>query len=269
MTYDQRYLDRFFFPVKLVKNAVEADCQGVVNDFTGQRIANVSNRYTLVQNRDLVQPVVDTFGIDRLTRVSVYNGNRSFLFEFLTGREIDISGGDILKEKILVRNSYDKTKSFSFMAGAFRMVCSNGLYVAIGSVIAYKKIHVGVIPVQSIVQNALNNFSKNDFSFWKQLAQIPLDTVKENELISKWIPYETKDEHSDWKGNMLLNRYIKSRAEGLIARPATVDNQRNAWGLYNQMNQAIDRIVPRGQVDKKIAGNSRMESYLKLALNIN
>jgi len=183
----------------------------------------------------------------------------------MTGREFDFGGGDTLKEKILVRNSYDKTKSFSFMCGAFRMVCSNGLYVGVGSVLAYKKIHVGEIPVDSIVNDALSRYSKNDFSFWRKLKEIPLTVEKEIEVLNNWQPYEVKDEEKTWKGNSLLNRWVKNYAERRIKSNESIDNQRNAWGLFNQMNQAIDRVVPRGQVDKKIAGNERMEVYLKSA----
>ena len=262
-----QYLEKFLYPVAAVDLP---DGRFIRNELTGSILSKVSDRYTVVQNKDLITPFVETLGVDKFDSVRTYNGRRSFMFQFVTGREVDLGGGDILKERIIIRNSYDKTRSFSFMSGALRMVCTNGLYVGVGSVLAFKKIHVGEIPTNEIVHEALTRFSRNDFSFWRRLKEIPLTVEQERDLLVNWTPYAVEEKEGvvadPYKGNLWVNSKVKQYAHRIIGEPETLDNQRNAWGLFNQMNQAIERVLPNGAVDKKINGNERAEEFLKTML---
>lgn len=63
---------------------------------------------------------------------------------------------------------------------------------------------------------------------------------------------------------MILNSRIQYTAKYKVNRNTNItDNQENAWGLYNQINYAIDRNI-RGdsQIEKRITANKRMEEYL-------
>jgi len=63
---------------------------------------------------------------------------------------------------------------------------------------------------------------------------------------------------------VILNSRIQYTAKYKVNRNTNItDNQENAWGLYNQINYAIDRNI-RGdsQIEKRITANKRMEEYL-------
>jgi hypothetical protein len=260
--YSQEVLDRaVFFPVENV--AGEEGKRQIVNGLSGKIISEVSGRYALVSNREVIQPFIDHFGLDHLRAVTVFNAGRSYAFKFDTGRVFELEG-DQIREQLVVQNSYDKTKSFSFMFGAFRFVCSNGLYTAAGSVITYKKIHVGDIPVREMVHDAITGYGKNDFAFWRGLQQKPLDLNQELELASRWQPFEVEKEHSV---NAEINRHVKYNVESLLRKPESMDNQRNAWGLFNQMNQAINWSLARKDITKRILGDRRSEEFLRVSLN--
>ena len=260
--FNQQALDRaVFFPVE--NTAGVGDRKQIINGMTGKTISEVSSRYTLVTNKEVIQPFIDHFGIQQLKMVKVFNAGRSYAFKFDTGRQFDL-GGDRINEQLVVQNSYDKTKSFSFMFGAFRFVCSNGLYTAAGSVITYKKIHVGDIPVREMVSEALSGYMNNNFDFWRGLKEKPLDITREQELVGRWMPFEVEKENS---GNAQLNNHIRYMAERLISRPEGLDNQRNGWGLFNQMNQAVNKVCPRKDIAKRILGDKRSEEYLRVNLN--
>jgi hypothetical protein len=266
----QYQLDRAFFPVE---KRTAYDQQGnritAVVDPVGEKvISKVSDRYTLVDNKTLVQPFVDKFGLP--AKLTEYANRKSYIFEFETGRDFDLGGGDIIKERLIVANSYDKTKSFSFFFGAFRMVCTNGLYTAMGAVIAFKKKHIGEIPVGDLVNNALGSYTENKFTFWKRLKEIPLSKDQEIDLINKWTPFEfEKEKESDFSLVEWKNKYIKDRAIRLVSGDETMNNQRNGWGLFNQMNYSIAREYSTpAMVTTRINGDKRSEKYLAESLKV-
>jgi len=266
----QLKLDRAFFPVE--KRVAYDDKGGrmhaIVDVAGGTVISRVSEKYTLVDNRRLVEPFVRRFGLP--DKVVEYSNRKSYIFEFFTGRNVDFGDGDVIREKLVIANSYDRTKSFSFFFGAFRMVCTNGLYTAMGLAIAFKKIHVGEIPVDALVKSALENYEKNDFGFWKRLKERELSVDQELGILKDWVPFEFKKEKPEdvslvEAGNNRIRRY----AERAITGPETANNQRNAWGLFNVCNQAIKREywTPKAVV-KRIQGDRRTEVYLAEALKI-
>lgn len=263
--YTQEQLDKYvFFPVSKVK---VLNTHRILDDKYGKVLSVVSENYKLVPNAEVVKPFIDHFGIERLEKVTIFNARRSYAFEFNTGREFDFDG-DRIRERLVIRNSYDKTKTFSFMFGAFRFVCSNGLYYAVNSAVVYRKIHVGEIPVSEIINKAINNYSQNDFEFYKKLLSIPLNLDQEIELVNQWQPFESKYNRV-YMGNANLNSRINWTANRLIKNPESKDNQRNAWGLYNQMNQAIRRNVTTSQFNKKILGDQRALEFLGETFSIN
>lgn len=254
-----------FFPVS--KSIDPETGKYMVAKNTGEKIAEVSEDYELVRNEEVVMPFINHFGIDRLVKVDVSNARRSYAFEFKSGRVFDFDG-DQIEERLIIRNSYDKTKAFSFMFGAFRFVCSNGLYYAVNSALVYRKIHLGNIPVQDIVYNALNTYEQNDFSFFKKMLEIPLSKESELEMAKQWVPFEVDPEAPKWRGNALLNRDIQWRVSNRIIGEETKDNQRNAWGLYNQMNQAVRRSLPTSAMNKRILGDQRALEFIGETLAI-
>lgn len=236
----------------------------IINTDTGEKISEVSNRYTLIKNKDIFQPFIEKFGIENVSRFIQYGNGKYTHMEIETGRGFDFGERngrvDTIKERLVIQNSYNKTKSFAFMFGAFRLICTNGLYTGT-ALINYKKIHVGEIPVAKLIADVLNRYQYNSFELWQNLKNIPLDLPTELELIEKFRPYDLKEEQEAKRWN--INNQIKYTARRLVSGAETLDNQRNAWGLFNMLNRAIDRNV-RGdsQIQKRITANKRAEEHL-------
>jgi len=262
-------LERAFFDVEKRQVTDRLGNQiTAVTDKYGTVISKVSDRYTLVDNKTLIQPFVDKFGMP--AKLTEYANRKSYIFEFNTGRDFDLGGGDIIKERIVIANSYDKTKSFSFFFGAFRMVCTNGLYTAMGAVIAFKKKHVGEIPVTQLVKDALGSYTENKFDFWKRLKDTPLSVEQEVKLINNWTPFDFEKENPNEFSNVeWKNSRIKTKALNLVTGQENLNNQRNGWGLFNQMNYAVAReYYSPAMVTKRIAGDKRSEKYLAESLGV-
>lgn len=229
-------------------------------------ITEVSKDYRLINNHEVVNPLMERFGEPE--RVARIRNSHAYIFEFFTNREFDLGDGDTIKEKLVVRNSYDKTKAFSFFYGALRMVCTNGLYTSCGMSIEYRKIHTGEIPVHEVIQQALRTYQQNNFDFWRNLKAVPLTLRREENIVREWIPFITENPADmdlvDKKNQEIVNETLR-----LIKLPESLNNQRNGWGLFNQMNYAINgKYKANGMTNKRLLGDRRSEAYLAQRLKI-
>ena len=249
----------------------------IVNKETGGKLSEVSKRYTLVRNADVFKPFIEQFGYENIKTFYGYGGGRYgdtkyFHMEIKTGRSMNFGteeAPDIIEETLVISNSYNKTKSFTFRLGAFRWVCSNGLYSG-KALINYKKIHVGEIPVQKLVFQAILQYQDNSFDNWKSLKEIPLTLEKRLSIVKNMKIFNETDKEGEkiWS-NVRLNNSIRYRAESKLRNnDNAVDNQENGWGLYNQINWAINNeINGNSQIDRRITANKRMEEYLMEVVN--
>lgn len=253
--YQESVLESSFFPVTKIKDDNRLG-YALVDD-NGRKLADVSERYELVHNKRLVQPILDKLGIDKLVRYQRQGNNFYYLFD--TGVTHDFGDGDILKHRILVRNSYDKTRSYSFINGAFRIVCSNGL-VTLQAGFKYKKKHVGEIPVDDHVQKILNSLEGVDFSFWKKLKLVPLTQNDKRYIISMFDAFEVKKEYSRSED---LNNRIRWNANWQNENYLDTNSQPNAWGLLNNLNWGISRTLGTNNTQGVVSANLRLEEYLK------
>jgi hypothetical protein len=261
-------LERINMPVS---DERDADGKRVLVDYTGHTVARVSDRYALVQNRDIFGPIVAHFGEDKIKRVMVQGRGRYAHMMLETGREFSFSYNgqtDVIKERLVIENSYNHTRSFRFMFGAFRMVCSNGLYTG-QAVLAIRRIHSGRIDIGGIVQNVLDSWETNSFDLWRDFQRQPMTLQEEIALAERFQPF---DGGTDEKPNLLArrsNRWVSQCAVSAVNRPESVDNQRNAWGLLNGLNRGISTVLrTRGALQRVISANQAAEAHVLQAVRV-
>lgn len=179
-------------------------------------------------------------------------------------REFDFGSGDIIKERLIVQNSYDKTRAFSFMLGAWRMVCSNGLYGWSSVGASYHKIHVGDIPVEGLIEGVLSRYHENAFDLWRDFAMTPMTLEEELALAHEFKAFEEEGVEKGYLyGNRETNNRIISFTEQVLKGPESVNNARSAWGLFNQLNFAVSKVVDgNSQVNKRILGTKNAERFV-------
>ena len=262
----QRFINSTFFEVG--SQMIDGK-RWIVNQETGRQISQVSERYTLVKNRELVQPIVEHFGANALTSLRIFG--KSYAYTFETGRNFNFGDGDDVKERLVVVNSYDKSKSFRFMFGAFRMVCSNGLYTG-HAVINYRKIHIGNIPVQDITLGVIDNYQNNSFANWYEMKKVSMTLEAQVNFIKNLKLFDVDEteqaQRQSWNPlpAVVNNRSIERFATRFLSADSSADNQRNAWGLFNQVNRAIAYTLPGGNVQGRITANLRAEEAIMTEL---
>lgn len=130
--------------------------KAVVREDTGNAIAVVSNRYTLVPHTrilELVENAIQPLDVGPVPRgVYVDRGGARMraIFKF-PALARPILGKDDICPCLQVRNTYDGTERVSLHIGAFRFVCTN-LAVGGGGVFAggFVSIHAGEIPIEKM-----------------------------------------------------------------------------------------------------------------------
>lgn len=125
------------FPVTAVPIQMEGivnpdKYQFIVRNDTSEVISCVTNEYKLVTNEEILEtafPHLDEVGAE-LSECEVFgNGARTTWTWKIPDIKVDVGGKDYVNPQITIRNSYDGTVQLHILAGAFRLVCSNGLII--------------------------------------------------------------------------------------------------------------------------------------------
>ena len=106
----------------------------IVREDTQKVLSCMTEDYKMVTNKELIDtavPLLKAHKAELIESVSFGEGARSVWKWRIPGQEIKITEGDILNPEIIIKNSYDGTVQVHVLAGAFRLVCSNGLVIGV------------------------------------------------------------------------------------------------------------------------------------------
>lgn len=130
--------------------------RAIVRQDTGQAIAVVSDRYTLVPHTRILEIVeqaiqpLDVGSVPRGIYVDGQGARMRALYKF-PALALPVIGDDEICPCLQVRNTYDGSARIAVHIGAFRFVCTN-LAVGGGGVFAggFVSIHAGEIPIEKM-----------------------------------------------------------------------------------------------------------------------
>jgi len=169
-----------------------ANRMAVVREDTGEAIAVVSDRYTLVPHQqvlDMIQDATSKLDVGDVPR-GVYldrSGARMrALFKFPTLAQ-PVVGGDDICPCVKIQNSYDATSRVTVHIGAFRFVCTN-LAVGGGGAFAggFMAVHAGEIPIDEMAEQLSSYLTRFDsiVELYRTWNTQPLDGEMIAELLS-------------------------------------------------------------------------------------
>ena len=136
--------------------------RAVVRDDSGQVLAIVSDRYTLVPHQRILELVEDAIGpldvgaVPRGIYVDRQGARMRALFKFPALAQ-PVVNGDTLCPCLKIQNTYDKSSRIAIHVGAFRFVCTN-LAVGGGGVFAggFMAVHAGEVPITDVTKQLTN-----------------------------------------------------------------------------------------------------------------
>ena len=104
----------------------------IVRKDTGNVLSCVTDKYKVVQNQSIIEaaePVLKETGAILTEAESFSNGARSTWTWKIPDIKVKIDKKDHINPTITLKNSYDGSVQLHILAGAFRLICSNGLVV--------------------------------------------------------------------------------------------------------------------------------------------
>ena len=106
----------------------------ILREDTGQILSCMTNEYKMVTNKqiiDIAKPVLKKHKAELVEAVSLGDGQKTVWKWRIPDYTIKIAEGDDLNPEIIIKNSYDGSLQVHILAGAFRLVCSNGMVIGI------------------------------------------------------------------------------------------------------------------------------------------
>ena len=158
----------------------------VMNTDTSEVLSIVTKDYTLVKNEDLINAITPAIKEHngKLIEAKLFGDGARTQYKYqFQEHTVTIHGMDRLVPEIVIKNSYDGTIAVTVMAGAFRLVCSNGM--VIGQIVDYFKnrhlTDVQISKLNGIINDTIERTIKYLSEEVAQLAEIK--PVKEKHLL--------------------------------------------------------------------------------------
>jgi len=104
----------------------------IVREDTNEILSCMTEDYKLVKNEDVLKAVDPIMKSNKAIckEAKVFsNGARMTVKYIMEDTKVKVDEGDFVNPEIIIRNSYDGSLEASAMAGAYRLVCSNGLVI--------------------------------------------------------------------------------------------------------------------------------------------
>ena len=127
-----------FFPVKedtiYTGKGNESGYKFIMREDTDEILSCVTDSYKLIKNKDVVDKVLKIFKKKKIKNDFVgarqfSNGAKTTYTWNLTNQKVETNKGEEHYPQIILVNSYNATTQLSFLAGVFRLICSNGLVI--------------------------------------------------------------------------------------------------------------------------------------------
>ena len=205
--------------------------------FTETPAANVSKHYTHIPTVQVVEDMKKLgWGVVNAQQVKARkNTTKGFQKHLLTFRNPDVvingKDGDTVFPQILLTNSHDGKNAFTFTAGLFRLVCSNGLVIADQKFEDVKMRHMGY------------TFEDLQVQIKEMVERLPLTVESMNRM--KAIELTTK-QMKDLAQKSLTTRFTedqlkvaKINLDEIINPVRDEDKGNDLWSVFNVIQEKI------------------------------
>jgi len=234
---------KYDFPVKLspVKsdNILIPEKAAVIRQDTKEPIGLVSNRYGLLHHKDVIDSLRKSLSKHEYTEKISLGKNGAHLFSEYTLPKLrfEVKKGDDVSLRFIAKNSYDGTKSFQLIMGAFRFVCDNGLVVG-NEFFSLSRKHIesdkplkDVLALDTLVSQLSEDFSSKTIPQFKKMIQTPVQPTK---LFDK--------------NKIDLPKYILDIAKKEYEK----EKLYTVWNYYNSFTKAITHYLKRDKTEVRL-----------------
>lgn len=223
-------------------------------------VPRATDTYSPVPHKELIAEIYKTLknnGLDIHSKS--FRGNRAGTqlvgtFDLTeTGPDQDIG------YRLTFRNSYDKSMSVGFFAGAVVKVCSNGLMVSTGDSKVFVRKHTGAVMQEvreriSTSINALAPVMQKTMEHASAMKEIEVDRKAASELCGRM--FVEQDIINSTQLN-IIKREIHSPSYEVFKTS-------NLWSFYNHVTHALKNAHPTNFVDQHLMVHKFVETEYSL-----
>lgn len=112
----------------------------IVRTDTNDILSCMTDEYKLVSNEEVITQIKPVMDLNKAVFKEAHifgDGSRTSWTWYFPQIEVKVADNDVLNPEITIKNSYDGSLELSFTAGAYRVICANGMII--GTIIDMKK----------------------------------------------------------------------------------------------------------------------------------
>ena len=201
----------------------------IVREDTGEVLSCMTDNYRLVKNETIIkaaEPIINKYK-GKIKEVNVFGkGQSTHMSWHFPNHLVKIGKNDEMTPEIVIGNSYNGTVGVNIIAGAFRLVCSNGLVIGIVAS-KYKNKHIQ------------SNISLDDFD------NVISETMDKTKLIFK-------EEFPILQGTQFKDRHIIDflkmfpiQANEMVTQSLIANRPKSFWDLFNVGTNVLSHHMNR------------------------
>jgi len=227
-TLEKEAKNLYDFPVRLSEiktgDIVIPNKLAVIREDTNKPIGVVSDKYSLIKHSEAIEIFRDALKNNKYEEniELIREGAQLFGTYKLTDMQIEVAKNDNVAMQIILKNSYDGSKSFQLILGAFRVACSNGMVIG-REFFSFSQKHISV---SNSLLNVKNNVSELISRFQDNLPIM-------QEMHSKKLSTSSDDLYSN--KNISMPKYLLKEARENFESNET----QTVWNYYNSLTYAI------------------------------
>ena len=201
----------------------------IVREDTGKILSCMSKDYKLVTNKEIInyaEPIVNKRG-GKFKEAEIFgNGARSIMKWHFPKEKVKVSKDDILHPEIMIKNSYDGTIGVNVVAGAFRLICSNGMVIGI-TTNSYKNKHsihnIELNDLENIIEDTIEN---TKYLFDEEFPKLIESKIQEKDIVN-------------------LVKMFPIYANEIVIQRLIADNPKTYWDLFNVGTNVLSHHMKR------------------------
>ena len=168
------------------KGDITTNYKLIVREDTNKILSCMTNDYKLVTNKtiiDYADPIIKKNNGKVKEVRTLNNGAKTIMKWTFPNDTVKIGPNDLINPEIIIRNSYDGTIGVNVMAGAFRLVCSNGM--VIGVVLDdYKNKHsVHNMELDKLEEIITDTISKTKYAVREDFPSLVETNIQEKHIV--------------------------------------------------------------------------------------
>ena len=246
------------FPVKEVpvtydtpKGDVESGYKLIVREDNNSVLSCMTDEYKLIRNQEVwntANPVITESGGRLKEAVAFGKGGRTVTKWHFPNHKVNIGKKDYLHPEIIIKNSYDGTVGVNIMAGAFRLVCSNGMVIGVIAM-DYKNKH----SVYNVALNDIEGVVHETITRTKAIFEDEFPILTDTKIKEKHI--------------VKFLEMFPIQANTVVTQKLIADSPKTFWDLFNVGTSVTTHNMNRTAESTHKIENTLYKTIKKMALS--